>query len=239
MKTFFRRTLKIALAATAIIVAGFAALYVWLFATTVSAADLPPLKTGDIIFQTSGSSQSAAILTASRSPYTHMGLIDATGGKTIVYEAVGPVKATQLDEWIKRGLGDRITIMRVKNLSSDDAAKVLAAARAYDGLPYDIFFLSSKDAIYCSELVELAFRESIGLKLGEYVKARDLHIDGFAARRLIERRWRKHPLCQPSEKQTFETCYAKILEQELVTPSSIADAPELDLVFSNYGALTE
>jgi hypothetical protein len=209
----------------------------WLALTSVSAKDLPPLQNGDIVFQTSRSSQSGAIMLASGSAYSHMGLIEIdANGLPFVFEAVGPVKSTPLDAWIKRGLGGRIAIQRLNSLTPETALNILHAAHKYEGLPYDVFFRSTKDQIYCSELVSLAFSEGASLSIGHFQKAKDLHLNNFAAKSLIEKRWRKHPNCQSSV-ETFETCYAKILEQELITPSSIYDDPKLKLIFTNYKVL--
>lgn len=206
--------------------------------TTASAKDLPPLKTGDIIFQTSQSSQSLAILMASGSAYSHMGIIEIDeNNQAFVEEATGPVKSTPLDQWIKHGTGNRITIKRMNDLQPEKATAVLKAAHTYDGLPYDIFFLSTKDAIYCSELVQLAFKEGAGIDLGKFEKVKSLNFDNFAARKLIQKRWRKDPLCQPAENETFESCFNKILEQDLITPASISADSKLQTVYSNYGIL--
>jgi hypothetical protein len=64
---------------------------------------LPKYRDGDIIFHTSQSSQSEALRRAMKSPYTHMGVIFIENGTPVVYEAVGPVKRTPLEEWIRRG----------------------------------------------------------------------------------------------------------------------------------------
>jgi hypothetical protein len=141
-----------------------------------------------------------------------------------------------LDAWIKRGLGGRIAIQRLNSMTPEAALSVLKAAHKYDGLPYDLFFLSTKDQIYCSELVSLAFSEGASLSLGQFQKAKNLYLKNFAAKGLIEKRWRKHPLCQVAG-ETFDSCYAKILEQELITPSSIYNDPKLDLIFTNYKVL--
>ncbi|UDF02895.1 YiiX/YebB-like N1pC/P60 family cysteine hydrolase [Asticcacaulis sp. AND118] len=53
---------------------------------------MPDLRDGDLIFQTSRSQQSKAILVASRSLYTHMGIVKHTSSGWMVVEAVGPVK---------------------------------------------------------------------------------------------------------------------------------------------------
>jgi uncharacterized protein YycO len=214
-----------------------AATYLWLNMTAVSAKDLPRLQNGDIIFQTSQSSQSAAILLASASAFSHMGIIELNpNGEAHVVEAVGPVKSTPLDAWIKRGLGGRIAIKRLISLPSDAAEKILTAAHKYDGLPYDIFFHSTKDQIYCSELVSLAYSEGASLSVGQFQKAKDLYLNNIAAKRLIEKRWRKHPLCQATD-ETIKSCYGKIMEQTLITPSSIYNDAKLELIFTNYKVL--
>jgi Permuted papain-like amidase enzyme, YaeF/YiiX, C92 family len=230
MKKFLRYSL-------AIIVITALSVYLWLSFTSVSAADLPSLQNGDIVFHTSRSSQSSAILFASRSPYSHMGIIELDAmGNAFVREATGPVKLTPIDEWIKRGLGGRIMIKRLEGLLPDQAKKILAAAHKYDGLPYDIFFLPDREHIYCSELVRLAFEDAAKIEVGKIQTVRELNVNGFLAQRLIKRRWTKHPLCQVTG-ETFESCYPKILDQTLVTPASIAEDNRLKIIFSNYGAL--
>jgi hypothetical protein len=212
-------------------------IFSWLSFTSVSAADLPSLQNGDIVFHTSRSSQSSAILFASRSPYSHMGIIELNAmGNAFVQEATGPVKLTPIDEWIKRGFGGRIMIKRLEGLLPQQAKNILSAAHKYDGLPYDIFFLPDKEHIYCSELVRLAFEEGSKIEVGKIQTVRELNVDGFLAQRLIKRRWAKHPLCQAAG-ETFEKCYPKILNQTLVTPASIAEDPRMKTIFSNYGAL--
>jgi len=217
--------------------AGFA---VWLNFTSVSAADLPALKDGDIVFQISGSGQNLAIMAASRSMYSHAGLIEiGAGGQVFVVEAVGPVQTVPLADWIEKGEGGRITVKRMTGLTAAEAKAVLQAAHAYDGKPYDMFFLPGSDAIYCSELVYDAFRDGPNISIGEMQKVRDLAFDNFASRRLIEKRWKKHPLCQKPETANFEACYNVILNQSLVTPASIARDQKLELVFSNFGLAAE
>ena len=73
------------------------------------------LLNGDIIFQTSRSSQSKAIQLATKSKYSHMGIIYQTDGKYYVYEAVQPVKLTKLDDWIKRGENSHYVVKRLKD----------------------------------------------------------------------------------------------------------------------------
>ncbi len=176
--------------------AGGGALALWLRQTRAGVEDLPALRTGDIVFQESGSAQTMAIALASRSLYTHTGIIEIrdSGGPQVV-EAAQSVQSTPLSRWIARGTAGRITVKRVRGLSEEAARKVLAAAHTYDGRPYDFFFHEDTETIYCSELVHRAFAEGAGIPLGRMQSPRDLDIDNAAVRKLIEARWQKHPLC--------------------------------------------
>ena len=55
-------------------------------------------KSGDIIFHTSQSEQSKALQIATKSEFSHMGIIFKEADVFFVYEAVQPVKRTPLDE---------------------------------------------------------------------------------------------------------------------------------------------
>jgi hypothetical protein len=229
---FFKNAVLIAVACAV-------TLWAWIGFTSVEAKDLPPLKAADIIFQTSGGSQSSAILAASRSPLTHVGMIMfAEDGSPQVIEAVEPVKITPLDRWIDRGVGNRILIKRDNSISASQADAIIAAAKTHLGKPYDLFFLSGLDRLYCSELVDVGFTEGAGIKLGQHVTARQLDLDNYAARKLIAQRWQKHPMCQNKDMK-FEDCYKVILEQTLITPASIAQDKRLQTVYSNFGILVD
>lgn len=230
-----KRVLKFILGSSATFAVTLGSAASWFSMTAVSSADLPPLKTGDIVFQESGSGQSLAIGLASRSFYTHTGLIEMRDGEAFVVEAVGPVQTTPLDRWIKHGTGGRITVKRVKGLDEAAAAQTIAAAHTHDGKPYDIFFYNDRDAIYCSELVHIAFKDGAGLSIGKQERVKDLAIDNAASRALIKERWQRYPGCIASNAATYEACYAIILEETLVTPASVARDARLETIFTNFG----
>lgn len=222
---------------TAVLAAGMAA---WLHATRVEASDLPPLQSGDIVFQESGNAQSAAISLASMSLYTHTGIVEiGSDGRARVVEAAGPVRTTALEDWMARGTAGRITVKRMKGLDAAAAGKVLEAAHALDGRPYDFYFFNGRDAIYCSELVHLAFKDGAGIEAGKPETIQSLNIDNSAVRSLIESRWRDYPLCRDGKAVDFDTCYQRILQQTLVTPASVARDPKLETVFTNFGLAAE
>src|ERR1043166_8812275 len=77
------------------------------------AAASPTLKDGDIIFQTSRSSQSVAIRRATHSRYSHMGLVLYRSGQPYVLEASSTVRYTPLPAWIARGVGGHYVVKRL------------------------------------------------------------------------------------------------------------------------------
>lgn len=204
--------------------------------TLAPAEDLPPLKAGDIVFQTTTTSASDAIMLASGTKYTHVGLVEIDkAGHAQVLEAVGPVREVSLKDWIRKGNGRLVTIKRIKGLDETKAKEAIASARRYLGRPYDHFFYETRDQIYCSELVYAAFKDGPGMTVGTEEKVRDLNIDTAAAQKLIAQRWKSHPLCKAKGAKSFEACYALILDQTLVTPASIARDPQMELVYTTYG----
>jgi hypothetical protein len=60
-------------------------------------ADQDEIQSGDIIFQTSLSEQSKAIQLATKSEYSHCGIIFKEGNDYYVFEAIQPVKRTPID----------------------------------------------------------------------------------------------------------------------------------------------
>jgi hypothetical protein len=191
----------------------------------------PEFRDGDLIFQQTMGRQSTAVLAATGSRYTHMGIVRLRDGKPVIVEAIGPVQETPLDEWIERGKGNRYALYRVRDLSAEAAAKMFRAAERYYGRPYDILFRPADDAIYCSELPHLAFAAA-GIELGRAQPLRDLNIDDGAVTALIERRWLQHPDCQGAA--SMADCVLTIRDQPIVTPASIAEDADVELVYSDF-----
>lgn len=226
------RGLRLLLLVTAILV-GFVA--AWLHLTWPDPAKLPPLRDGDLVFQTIRSHQSTAIMLASRTWYTHVGIVRiGLDGQPQVMEAVGPVRQISLARWIKQGIGERLLVKRLPELSQGQARMALQAAEHYLGKPYDFYFLMGDDAIYCSELVYKAFREGPGLTLGQVQKVGTLHLDNFAVERLLQERWSSDPVCQKPETNNYASCLAAMKREDIITPDSLARDQRLHTPYSNY-----
>ena len=164
------------------VIFGFFA-YTRLQSEVIGANDEPNSKyinNGDIIFQTSKSSQSKAIQLATKSKYSHMGIIYENDGQFFVYEAVQPVKLTPLSEWINRGKNGHYVIKRLENadqvLTNSTLTKMKQIGGQFKGRPYDIYFEWSDDKIYCSELVWKIYKQAADIEIGQLESLSDFDL---------------------------------------------------------------
>jgi cell wall-associated NlpC family hydrolase len=171
----------------------------------------PELRTGDVVFQTSRSRQSAAIQRATRSPWSHVGIVERTPKGVFVLEAIQPVSRTPWERWRRRGTDGRVRVMRARTLDAAAAASVVVAAKRFLGRPYDPWFRWDDGAIYCSELVAKAFERGAGIVLGQRQSVGELAIEGLEAE--LRRRFGGIPS-----------------DLVLVSPASIAEDADLEVV---------
>lgn len=156
--------------------------------TIAGNAHAQTLKVGDIIFHKSQSTQSKAITEASGSEWTHVGILVASAGKWYVAEAVGPVKATPLQDFINRGKNKEYRIYRFKHFNPKTMELALHNAIKRQNKPYDIYFEMSDSRTYCSELVYKAMLEVTGKEVGTMQKFKDLRLTGPYVKALIKKR---------------------------------------------------
>jgi uncharacterized protein YycO len=149
------------------------------------------INEGDILFQTSLSSQSKAIQLATKSKYSHIGIAFKEDGRYYVFEAVQPVKKTPLNEWIKRGKDEEFAIKRLKNdkiLDEKTLLKMKEIANSYLGKDYDLTFEWSDDKIYCSEFVWKIYKQGAKIEIGGLQKLGDFDLsDKIVKAKLQER----------------------------------------------------
>lgn len=155
--------------------------------------DFEKLRDGDIIFQTSTSSQSQAIQAATHSRYSHMGIIYKQAGKYYVFEAIQPVKLTSLDDWIERGKDGHYVVKRLKNadriLTRDVLKKMKSEGAKYLGKNYDLYFEWSDERIYCSELVWKIYYNTLGLEIGKPQKFSEFDLSHPVVRAKLRERF--------------------------------------------------
>jgi len=150
-------------------------------------------KNGDIIFQTSKSSQSKTIQLATGSKYSHMGIIYVQDEKYFVYEAVQPVKLTPLEQWIARGENSHFVVKRLKNyediLNATVLNKMKTVGERFKDKDYDLYFNWSDDRIYCSELVWKIYNEATGLEIGSLQKLKQFDLSNPTVSNKVKERY--------------------------------------------------
>jgi uncharacterized protein YycO len=185
-------------------------------------ADQDEIKNGDLIFQTSLSRQSKAIQLATKSKFSHCGLIYKEGNDYYVFEAIQPVKRTPLDKWIARGQDGKYVIKRLKNadqvLTPMVITKMKQIGNQFNGKNYDLTFEWSDDKIYCSELIWKIYQRATGIEIGKLEKLGNFDLTNDAVKKKMKERYGE-----------------KIPTEEIViSPASIFDSELLTTVKSNY-----
>jgi hypothetical protein len=183
--------------------------------------DNDEFQNGDIIFQTSKSSQSKAIQLATNSKYSHMGMIYETDGQFFVYEAVQPVKLTKLDDWIQRGENSHFVVKRIKDserlLTKENFEKMKDFGEKFKGKSYDIYFEWSDDKIYCSELVWKIYKETLDIEIGDLQELREFDLTNEVVKNKMKERYGdKVPL-----------------DEKVISPATMFDSDKLITIREN------
>lgn len=151
------------------------------------------LQDGDLIFQTSVSAQSKAIQMATKSKYSHCGLLFKEGGGFYVFESVQPVKKTALQKWIGRGENGKYVIKRLRNadkvLNAETLSKMKKVGESFAGKNYDLTFEWSDEKIYCSELIWKIYQRSTGIEIGKPEKLRDFDLSNSRVKAKMKERY--------------------------------------------------
>lgn len=151
------------------------------------------LQDGDIIFQTSRSSQSAAIEMATHSEYSHVGILFFQDGAPYVFEASRTVRYTPFAQWVGMGEGGRYVVKRLREadrlLTARAVENLRAAAAEFQGKPYDLTFDWSDERIYCSELVWKIYERGMGVQVGQLKKLRDFDLTSGPVKEKMKERY--------------------------------------------------
>ncbi len=173
-------------------------------------------QNGDLIFQTSLSGQSKAVQLATKSVYSHCGIIYKEGNQFFVFEAVQPVKRTRLDKWIARGQDGKYVVKRLKNanevLTPAALAKMKAVGDKLKGKNYDLTFEWSDDRIYCSELIWKIYQRATGIEIGKLGKLSDFDLTSAVVKEKMKARYGDNI---PMEETVISP--AAIFDSELLT----------------------
>lgn len=169
-------------------------------------------KIGDIYFQSLPSSPLVTTIEgATHSPYSHCGILNMSSDGWVIHEAIGPVRVTQLADWIAQGEDGAYDVYRLKESYQPKVEDFIEATFPYMGRPYDIEYDFDDEKIYCSELIFKAFRSVFDEDLGEVVTLGDLD-------------W------EPYEDFIISIDASLPLERKMITPKHLSEAKQLDPV---------
>ena len=181
------------------------------------------LQDGDVVFQGNMGGQGAAIAQATRSPYTHCGIVFLENGVPMVWEAVGPVKRTPWKEFVHHGQGDHYVVKRPREaVTISEVAEMKKAGMAIMGRPYDIHFQMDDERIYCSELVYKMYT-AVGRRIGALERFCDMDLEAPIAHEALVERFGGAVPCDAK----VITPAALFRAAELVTVDSVGAPPRI------------
>jgi len=176
-------------------------------------------RSGKLLFHTSRSSQSLAIQKATRSPYSHMGLVFLEHGTAWVSEAVQPVQKTPLAQWIARGRDGAFVARRLKQgqrlLTPESVRRLKKETEKYLGREYDLYFEWSDERVVCSELVWKIYQKALGISLGARARLRSFDLSDPVVQAEIRERW---PAGAPAD-------------EWVISPAAMFASEQLETVF--------
>jgi uncharacterized protein YycO len=178
-------------------------------------------KSGDIVFQDLDSPQGQALKLATGSQYTHCGIVFAKNNDFVVYEAVGPVRAIPLQEWIRQGVGAHFVAARLdtseQKLNDETIKRMRLIGDQNLGKAYDHVFNWSDSQMYCSELVWKIYREGDGIELAPLRQLGSYQI--------------AHPAVQIKLRERYGDSIP--LQEPVIAPVDLLESTHLKRVYSN------
>lgn len=180
------------------------------------------IQDGDLIFQTSESSQCEAVRIATNSKFSHCGIIYSVNGNLFVFEAVQPVKLTRLEDWIAIGKDHKYLVKRLKNadkvLTPATLQKMKDYSQVFMGKEYDAYFDWSDTQIYCSELIWKIYKNGAGIELSKLKQLKDFNLSDPRVQKIVKERYGNNVP----------------LDEKVVAPSDLEDSDLLKTVIDTY-----
>jgi hypothetical protein len=174
-------------------------------------------REGDVVFQSLPHDGDLvdAIEGITHSPYSHCGVVLRNDrNQWVVVESIFNVHETPLFLWMLRGRGGDFTACRLDAKYFPLIPEFKKDLLSYLGHPYDYNYdMTNGQAVYCSDLVYLAFAQASGEKMGRLEKLGDLD-------------WKPYEHFIEAEQG------GKLpLDRVMITPASLAQAPQLHEVY--------
>ncbi|MBP0616717.1 hypothetical protein [Jiella mangrovi] len=196
--------------------------------------DFQDWQTAQLIFEEEEGPLAEALQAATKSPYTHVGIVRITGGGPVVLDTKPALWENFVEEFIANGVGGHYAVYEVRGLSGDAIFTPARMANDYLNAPDDPYLRPGGPELSGAELVQLVYR-SVGYELGRSVRFEDLDIERPEFRRWFETVWRDHPDCT-ARSLDRKACRALVGRQMVLTPASIAADPKVICVWSNFAA---
>ncbi len=150
------------------------------------------LKDGDIIFIVNPSGQGKAIQLATKSKYTHVGIIFIENDTPYVYHAVEPVTKSTLKEFVEMSTDNNYSLRRLKNqslLTKNIVNEMRADATKKLGTHYDLAFNWGNDELYCSEYVWKIYYKALALEIGKLKPLKSFDLSHPKVKEIMEFRY--------------------------------------------------
>jgi hypothetical protein len=158
----------------------------------------PPFRNGDLIFIVNPSGQGKSIQLATKSKFTHVGIIFIENGKAMVYHAVEPVSKDPVEEFIALSADGKYELKRLRlqeKLTAEVIDRMQAEANASLGLHYDLAFNWDDERLYCSEFVWKLYHKTLDVQIGAPRTLKDFDLSHPVVKaRLAERYGKNIPL---------------------------------------------
>lgn len=159
----------------------------------VQAIDTTKLQFGDVFFTDPESGQAKAIKIATRSEFSHCGIIFSENKKWYILEAVQPVQIVPLDEFLNEQENKNIKIKRYKNINSlltfAAMQKFYAFKKQVLNKNYDPYFNWTDNEFYCSELVWKVYQRVLGIELCELKPLKNYFLDDPIVKKIMYERY--------------------------------------------------
>jgi len=171
---------------------------------------------GDVVFQSLPHGDLVdAIEGITKSPYSHCGVVLRNDmNQWVVIESIAYVHETPLFLWMLRGRSGGFTAYRFTAKYFVLLPEFKKNLLSYMGRPYDFDYDMTQDqAVYCSDLIYLAFRKASGETMGNLEKLGDLD-------------WKPYEHFIQSEQGGRLP-----LDRVMITPASLARASQLHEVY--------
>jgi hypothetical protein len=188
---------------------------------TMHMVALPPVSEGDIVMQNSDDPKMVEFGNVCGSKYNHCGIIfiRPRDHMYMVAEVKDSVRLTPLTEWVDRGVGQHVALLRLKNasqvLSPAKADRLKKGGNAFRGKKYDGALSWSDDAVYSTEMVWKMYKSTLNIEICELGKISDVKIAGTKTEEVMKRKYGQ-PLPPASQ---------------FLSPDAIYKSPKMEVIY--------